>query len=81
VAEVHFSANLRSFTDGVANVSVEAATVRRLISALDSMFPGIGERLSEGTSVSIDGEIIADAMYEELPADAEVHFLETLSGG
>jgi sulfur-carrier protein len=81
MAEVHFSANLRSFTDGVSNVTVQAATVRQLIAALDEMYPGLGAHLSEGTSVSIDGEIIPDAMYEALHDEAEVHFLETLSGG
>ncbi len=81
MAEVHFTADLRSFTGGVSDVSVEASTVRQLIRALDELYPGLGERLSEGTSVAINGEIIADATYEELPPDAEVHFLETLAGG
>ena len=81
MARVHFSAGLRSFTGGVADVVVEAATVRQLIKALEERFPGIGERLSTGTSVSIDGEIIPDALYESLPDNAEVHFLETLGGG
>lgn len=81
MARVHFSAGLRSFTGGVADLDIEAATVRRLINELDARFPGLGERLSSGTSVAIDGEIIADAWYEELADNAEVHFLETLSGG
>lgn len=81
MAKVHFSAGLRSFTGGVANLDVEASTVRQLITALDTRFPGLGDKLSSGTSVAIDGEIIADAMFEPLPAGAEVHFLETLSGG
>lgn len=78
---VHFSAELRRFTDGVADLDIEAATVRRLIRALDERYPGMGERLSEGTSVAINGEIIPDAEFEELPDGAEVHFLETLKGG
>lgn len=79
--KVHLAAGLRDLTDGVSDVEIEAGTVRRLIKALDERFPGIGDRLTEGTSVSINGEIIADALYEDLPADAEVHFLPTLSGG
>lgn len=81
MAEVHFTADLRSFTGGVSDVTVDASSVRALIKALDELYPGLGERLSTGTSVAINGEIIADAMYEELPPDAEVHFLETLAGG
>lgn len=78
---VHFASSLRDVTDGVAEVEVEAATVRRLIKALDERFPGIGARLSEGTSVAINGEIIADALYEDIPDGAEIHFLPALSGG
>lgn len=78
---VHFSAGLRTHTDGVAEVEVEAESVRALIAALDARYPGMGPRLSEGTSVAIDGEIIPDALYEDLPDGAEVHFLDTLSGG
>ncbi len=78
---VHLASSLRDLTDGVAEVEVDAATVRRLIKQLDERFPGMGDRLAEGVSVSINGEIIPDAIYEDLPDDAEVHFLPTLSGG
>jgi len=81
MAKVHFGSQLRDLTGGVAEVEIEAATVRRLIKALDERYPGMGERLSEGTSVSINGEIMPDALYEEIPEGAEVHFLPTLSGG
>ncbi|MGI9613052.1 MAG: MoaD/ThiS family protein [Acidimicrobiales bacterium] len=80
-ARVHLAASLRDLTNGVAEVEVEAETVRRLIKKLDERFPGLGERLTEGTSVSINGEIIPDAMYEDIPDGAEIHFLATLSGG
>jgi molybdopterin converting factor small subunit len=81
MARVHFGSALRDLTAGVAEIEIEAATVRRLIKALDERFPGMGERLSEGTSVSINGEIMPDALYENIPEGAEVHFLPTLSGG
>ncbi len=78
---VHLAASLRDLTGGVAELELEAPTVRRLIRQLDERFPGLGERLSEGTSVSINGEIIPDALYEDIPEGAEIHFLPTLSGG
>ena len=81
MVRVHFASSLRDLTEGVADMELEAATVRRLIKQLDERYPGMGERLSEGTSVSINGEIIADAEYEDLPDGAEVHFLPTLAGG
>ena len=78
---VHLASSLRDLTDGVSEVEIEAATVRRLIRSLDERFPGMGDRLAEGVSVSINGEIVPDALYEDLPQGAEVHFLPTLSGG
>ena len=58
MAQVHFSAGLRDLTGGLAQVEVEATTVRRLVVALEEMFPGIGEHLNEASSVAIDGEIL-----------------------
>jgi len=78
---VHLSAGLRSWTGGEAWVEVEAGTVRRLIRELDSRFPGLGEQLQDGMSVAINGDIVADALFEELPDGAEVHFLPAISGG
>jgi molybdopterin converting factor small subunit len=72
---------MRDLTGGVAEVEIEAATVRELIKNLDERFPGLGERLADATSVAINGEIVADAIYESLPEGAEIHFLPTLSGG
>ena len=81
MAQVHFSAGLRSFTGGEAVVEVDARNVDLLIKALDQRFPGIGAKLSSGTSVAINGEIIQDAQFEPIPDGAEVHFLDTLRGG
>lgn len=81
---VKFSASLRDLTGEDEAIELEhtaAATVRRLIKVLDERYPGIGERLSEGTSVAINGEIFPDAEYEDIPDGAEVHFLATLAGG
>ncbi|MEM9564140.1 MAG: MoaD/ThiS family protein [Actinomycetota bacterium] len=81
MATVHFPSSLRDLTGGAADVEVDAPTVRRLIAALDDRYPGMGERLAEGVSVSINGEILPDALYEDIPDGAEIHFLPTLSGG
>ena len=79
---VHFPNALRDLTGGVAEIEIDhVPTVRRLIRVLDERYPGMGDRLSEGTSVSIDGEIMPDALYEDIHDGAEVHFLPTLSGG
>ena len=81
MAQVHFSADLRDLTGGLAQVEVEATNVRRLVAALEEKFPGIGERLSEASSVAINGEIFTDAEYEPVDSDSEVHFLDIFQGG
>ena len=81
MAQVHFSAGLRELTGGLAQVEVDASTVRGLVAALDDMFPGVGDRLSEASSVAIDGEIFTDAEYEPVSETSEVHFLDIFQGG
>lgn len=81
MARVHLGSALRRFTGGVAEVEVEAGVVRSLIAELDRRFPGLGEHLSTGAAVSIDGEIMHDALYEQVPPDAEVYFLPAIGGG
>jgi molybdopterin converting factor small subunit len=81
MVHVHFGQALRDLTGGLAGMELEATTVRELFRLLDDRFPGIGERLEHGTSVAINGDIVADPIYESLPAGAEVHFLPTLAGG
>ncbi len=76
-----FGASLRRFTGGVEEVQVRASTVQALISALDRQFPGLGAHLESGSAIAIDGEVMADALYEPVPDDAEVHFLPPISGG
>ena len=81
MARVYFGTALQRFTGGVEEVEVQAATVRSLVTELDRLFPGVGEQLRSGIAVAIDGEIVADAIYEPLPEEAEVHFLPAIGGG
>ena len=80
-ATVHFSSLYRRFTDGVAEVEAEGATVAAVIADLDKRFPGIGEHLGEGTAVVINGVLVAHAEYEPVPDGAELHFVHQPSGG
>ena len=83
MAQVHFSSNQRRLTGGVAQVEVEAASVRELLRKLEEMFPGIRAHLDQtsATAVAIDGDIIPDPVYEPVPPGAEVHFVTPLAGG
>ncbi|MDE0196356.1 MAG: MoaD/ThiS family protein [bacterium] len=83
MAQVHFSSNQRRLTGGVAEIEIEAATVRELMRKLEEMYPGIRAHLDQtsATAVAIDGDIIPDPMYEPVPPDAEVHLITPLAGG
>ena len=81
MARVFLASTLRRFTDGVEEVEIDAPIVRSLIAELDRRFPGLGEHLRSGLAVAIDGEILADALYEPVPEGAEVHFLPPMGGG
>ena len=80
MARVHLSAELRRFSDGAAEVEVEARTVRQLMARLEELYPGIGEHL-EKTAIAINGEVVSDPIYETLPQGAEVHFVPAPVGG
>ena len=80
MARICLGLEQRRFTGGVAEVEMQAGTVRQLIAKLDARFPGIGAQL-EGTAVAIDGDIVADAAYEPVPEHAEIHFVPSASGG
>ena len=56
MATVILSTDLaRVHTGGETNFEVQAATMRRLVRALDERFPGLGAALGEGMAVAIDG--------------------------
>jgi molybdopterin converting factor small subunit len=81
MARVFLTSGLHRFTGGIEELHVDGATVRELIAELDRHFPGMGEVLSTGTAVAIDGEVMNNAMYEPVSAAAEIHFLPAIRGG
>jgi sulfur-carrier protein len=71
----------RRFTGGLAELDVEANTVRRLILELDRRFPGLGHQIDEGMAVAIDGEIYQDAYLAPLKPDSEIVLIPKIGGG
>ena len=72
----------RRFVGGDIDLDIEAASMRRLFAALEDLYPGIGEVLTDGSlAVAIDGIIIQDAFLEPLEGDSEVVFLPAIRGG
>ena len=81
MARIFLTSGLRRFTGGIEELEVAVETVSELIAELDRRFPGIGEALSTGTAVAIDGEVMNNAMYEPVSVATEIHFLPAISGG
>jgi hypothetical protein len=71
----------RRYTEGVREFEIQARTVRGVISAMDRLYPGLGEHLDEETSLAVNG-VIHEVVYTQvIPADAEVFFIPRIEGG
>jgi len=68
---IRIPTQLRQLTDGVGEVSVEAATVGEALRGLDATFPGFGERLFDE-----DGKL--RRFVNVFLADEDVRFLSGL---
>lgn len=78
---------LRSLTDGAAEVDVEGTNVRQVIEALDTKYPGVRDRLCEGNelkpglTVAIGRRMGTLGLLEKVDENSEVHFLPAIGGG
>lgn len=81
MAHVTLIGNLRQLTGGVAELDVEAASVRQLFARLGEAYPTLAPHLEQGLAVAIDGQIYQDALLQEIGADSEVHILPQIAGG
>ncbi len=81
MAHVTLTGNLRKFTGGVAELSLDASSVRQLLKQLGTRFPELAPHLEQGLAVAIDGQIYQDALLQEIATDSEVHLLPQIAGG
>jgi len=78
---------MRSLTDGKEQVPIEGETLRAVIEALESDFPGFKarvideDRIRPGLAVSINGEVTNEGLRQKVGPDDEVHFVAAISGG
>lgn len=84
---VRIPALFRERCGGAAAVTVEGSTLGEVLQALDRHCPGLSALLVDGgglrpeLSVAIDGEVVAGALHEPVPAGAEIVILPALAGG
>ena len=69
------------FTSGQTELEIDADDVRTLISALDTLFPGIGDELTREMAIAIDGQIYQEPFLEKIGTNSEVYFLPRIGGG
>jgi molybdopterin converting factor small subunit len=81
MAHVTLTGNLRNFTGGVTELSVDASSVRQLLRHLGTRFPELAPHLEQGLAVAIDGQIYQDALLQEIAPASEVHLLPQIAGG
>ncbi len=81
MARVTVMGTLRQFTGGVAEIDIEAGSVRQLFARLGERFPDLAPHLEQGLAVAIDGQIYQDALLEPIGPEAEVHILPQIAGG
>lgn len=81
MSRVVLAGTLRQYTGGVAELELEAGTVRQLFRQLGERYPKLKPHLEEGLAVALDGQILQDAWHEPIPPDSEVFVLPQIAGG
>ena len=71
----------RRYTNGVKEFAIEATTMRGVIKAMDTLYPGLGEHLEEETSVAIDGELHEVVYTQPVRPGCEIFFIPRIEGG
>lgn len=90
MVHVRIPAQIRRLYGAPARVTVAAATVRDAVQALDTLYPGMGDRLTEPdghlrrwVNIFVDNEDIRDLAGTEtrLRAGCEVMIVPNIAGG
>ena len=78
---------LQTMTDGVKQIDMEADNVRQVIDRLETLYPGMKDRLIESgqirsnLAVAIDGEVARMGLLEKIGEAREIHFVPAIGGG
>lgn len=78
---VELYGSLTAHTGGEKHVTVEAANLRDLYKALSERYPGLEPHLDGNVSVSIDGRIYTEALFELIGPENELVLLPRIAGG
>lgn len=73
--------SMRAFTDGRAQVEVEARNFKELLERLGEQYPGLKPQIQRGVSLALDGRIYREAWFTEIGPDSEVVLMPYMTGG
>jgi molybdopterin synthase sulfur carrier subunit len=73
--------SLKPAIGGRDAVEVEGETINDLLKALSAQYPGMAEAVRRGVSVTVNGEMYANAVMVPVKPDDEVFVLPKLVGG
>ena len=87
MALVFIPSLMRELTAGRDRVEVEGRTLRQVIDALETAYPGTRARILEngeirpGLSLAVNGAVATMGLLEKVPPDAEVQIVPAIGGG
>lgn len=73
--------SLRRFTDGQAQVEVEARSFKELLDRLSEDYPGLRPQIERGVSLALDGRIYREAWFTPIGPQSEVVLMPYMTGG
>lgn len=73
--------SLRAFTNGQAEVEVDARNFKELLERLAEDYPGLRPQIDRGVSMALDGRIYREAWFTEIGPDSEVVLMPYMTGG
>ena len=78
---VQLYGSLTQFTGGESSVAVEASTIRDVFREILAKHPALGEDLDSRVSVSVDGRIYTESLFQPVSEDNEIILLPRIAGG
>lgn len=81
MVRVKLSGPLKVAAGGEAELEVEAANIRQLLTRLGELHPKLKPMLERGAAVAIDGQIYRDDWFRAIPEGSEVVILPRMAGG
>ena len=87
MATVHIPTQMRSLTGGRDRVPADGRTLRQVLDALETDWPGIRARIVANgkirpeLAVAIDGVMAESGLLHPVAEEAEIHLIPAIGGG